>query len=195
MAAAGCEGINFGIESAEVAIQENVGRKPITQEQIIDMVALCRKLRIKTFCFFIIGLPGDTTDTVLQTIRFAVRLRANWIQFNAASPLMGTQLRTWAISNGFTTDDEYSYRSSHEATMGNENLTKQQIEALLRFALLFERYLINRRGILKDETRHGIVYNSVQAAADIAAGICAKAIFAIGRPWFRRALIPHRTPV
>ena len=75
MAAAGCEGINFGVESSEVAIQAGVGRKPISQEVIISRVALCREVGIKTFCFFIIGLPGDTVDTILGSIAFAVRIR------------------------------------------------------------------------------------------------------------------------
>src|SRR5262249_517450 len=96
MAAAGCEGLNFGIESAEGEIQSKFGRKPITQEKIMQTVALCRELGIKTFCFFIVGLPGDTVETILNSIHFAIRLKPTWVQFNAASPLMGTKLREWA---------------------------------------------------------------------------------------------------
>lgn len=186
MAEAGCEGINFGVESAEVEIQENVGRKPISRENIIQIVAMCRKLKIKTFCFFIIGLPGDTTYTILETIGFALRLRANWIQFTAASPLIGTKLRDWAVSSGLTGDDAYSYRNSHEAMIGNENLTKEQIQRLHRFAVFFQRYLINRGGILKDENRGGILYGTARAAANFSADLGAKTIFAIGRMKFER---------
>jgi len=188
MAAVGCDGINFGVESAQVEIQANVGRKPITREKIIQIVALCRKLHIKTFCFFIIGLPGDTTYTILETIGFALRLRANWIQFTAASPLIGTKLRDWAVSIGLTGDDEYSYRNSHEAMIGNENLSKAQVEALHRFALFLQRYLINRGGILKDDNRRGLLYGTARAAANFSADLCAKAIFAIGRMKFERSL-------
>ncbi len=84
MSAAGCEGVNFGVESAEVAIQAGVGRKPIAPDKIKEIISLCRKLRIKTFCFFIIGLPGDTVQSILETIQFGIRLRCNWIQFTAA---------------------------------------------------------------------------------------------------------------
>jgi len=188
MAAAGCNGINFGIESAEVQIQKNVGRKPISCNLIIDRVALCRKLGIKTFCFFIIGLPGDTSQTILETIQFALRLRANWVQFTAASPMVGTKLRDWAISSGLTIDDQYSYRSSHEVMIGNENLSKAQVEALHRFALFLQRYLINRGGILKDDNRRGLLYGTARAAANFSADLCAKAIFAIGRMKFERSL-------
>ncbi len=190
MAAAGCDGINFGVESAEVEVQANVGRKPIAREKIIEMNALCRKHGIKTFCFFIIGLPGDTLQTILETIGFAIRLRPNWLQFNAASPLIGTKLRDWAVANGQTTEDEYAYRSSHEAMMGNENLTKNQIQALHRFAMFFERYLINRGGILKDDNRKELFYRAARWAADFGAELSAKTIFSVGRSRFQRLYSP-----
>jgi radical SAM superfamily enzyme YgiQ (UPF0313 family) len=187
MAGAGCDGINFGVESAEVAIQKNVGRKPISREKIVEMTAICRKYGIKTFCFFIIGLPGDTVQTVLETIGFAVRLGANWIQFTAASPLIGTKLRDWAVARGLTTHDEYSYNSSHEAMIGNENLTKGQVAALLRFAQVFERYLINRAGILKDDNRRSLAYIVAKRMADFASTVSARTLFSIGRGRFERA--------
>ncbi len=187
MAAAGCDGINFGVESAEVEIQANAGRKPIAREKIIQMTALCRKHGIKTFCFFIIGLPGDTIQTVLETIGFAIRLRANWVQFNAASPLIGTKLREWAVTKGLTTQDDYSYVSSHEAMIGNENLSKAQVAALLRFAQIFERYIINRGGILKDDNRKEFLYSGAKRLADFASEWSAKALFAVGRNRFERA--------
>lgn len=190
MAAAGCDGINFGVESAEVEIQANVGRKPISREKIIEMTSLCRKHGIKTFCFFIIGLPGDTMQTILDNIAFAIRLRPNWLQFNAASPLIGTKLRDWAIANGQTTEDEYAYRSSHEAMMGNENLTKSQIDKLHRFAMFFERYLINRGGVLKDENRNDLLYRGARSFADFVAKLSAKTLFIVGRSHFQRAYTP-----
>ena len=187
MAAAGCEGINFGIESAEVEIQANVGRKPITQGDILKTVALCRQLGIRTFGFFIIGLPGDTVYTILGTIDFAIRLRPTWVQFNAATPLIGTKLRTWAIDKGLTSDSELSYGTSHEGVIGNENLTKDQVSALQKFAVFLERYLMNRGGILKDETRTGILYCGARFCADWVANLSARAVFAIGRSYFERS--------
>jgi anaerobic magnesium-protoporphyrin IX monomethyl ester cyclase len=187
MAQAGCDGINFGVESADVEIQQNSGRKPISREQIIQITSLCRRLGIKTFCFFIIGLPGDTTSTILDTIGFAVGLRANWIQFTAASPLVGTKLRDWAIATGLVSDDTYAYRNSHETMIGNENLHKSQIQSLYRFASFFERYLINRAGLFKDDSREGLLYSAARGAANFSADLCARMVFAVGRAHFERS--------
>jgi hypothetical protein len=185
MAAAGCDGINFGVESAEVEIQANVGRKPISRERILEMTGICSKHGIKSFCFFIIGLPGDTVDTILETVEFAIHLRPNWLQFTAATPFIGTKLRQWSIAQGLTSEDEYAYISSHEATVGNENLAKNQVEALHRFAMLIER-LINRSGILKDENRKELLYSTGRALADWASLLAAKSLFALGRRHFKR---------
>lgn len=190
MVTAGCEGVNFGVESADIGIQASAGRKPISVIKITEMVALCRKLGVKTFCFFIIGLPGDTVNTILQTIAFGIRLRSSWVQFTAASPFIGTKLREWAVARGLTTRDEYAYINSHEAVMGNENLTKIQIQALVRFAKFFEQYVINRKGILKDANRKGLLYSSGRSTADLICDFVGKIAFALGRRYFERAYSP-----
>ncbi len=116
-----------------------------------------------------------------------MRLGANWVQFNAASPLIGTKLRDWAVAQGLTTHDEYSYNSSHEAMIGNENLTKGQVAALLHFAQVFERYIINRGGILKDDNRKGLLYVGAKRLADTVSNLSARTLFALGRSRFERA--------
>lgn len=187
MAMAGCEGVNFGIESVDVDIQANVGRKPIPPETIIEIVALCRRLKIKVFCFFIVGLPGDTRTTILDSIAFALSLRPNWVQFTAASPFIGTRLRGWALEQGLIGSDEYAYVNSHEAMIGNENLSKREIALLLGFAKFFERFVINRGGIFKDDRRGG-VYAVGRECADALTQAVGRAAFAIGRAGLRRKM-------
>ena len=104
--------------------------------------------------------------------------------------MIGTKLRDWAVAKGFTPDNEYSYRSSHEAMIGNENLTKDQVRNLHRFAVFFERYLINRGGVLKDDSRTGLLYNGARSVANIVADLSARTVFAIGTELLRAGLIP-----
>ncbi|MDE3092009.1 MAG: radical SAM protein, partial [Chloroflexota bacterium] len=181
MARAGCVGINFGVESADVAIQANVGRKPIAQEEFVKTIGLCRQLGIKTFAFFIIGLPGDTLETTLKTIKFAIDIRTTWVQFTAASPFIGTKLRDWAIAHQLTSQDEYAYINSHLVLMGNENQSKDQVKILLDFAQFFENYLINRKSILKDDHSPSRIYRAVQSLADELIHRTALSVFAIGQ--------------
>lgn len=181
MAKAGCTGVNFGVESADVEIQKGVGRRPIDQEQFRKTIALCRELGIDTFAFFIIGLPGDTVSTVLKTIKFAIDMQTTWVQFTAASPFIGTKLRAWAIEHGLTQEDEYAYISSHEVQIGNGNLTKEQVQALHRFAQFFQHYLINRKGILKDSHMPNPLHRAARNLADAISRPTAQAIYAVGK--------------
>ena len=185
MAHAGCEGINFGVESSDVNIQKGVGRKPIEQKQFYECLELCRKLGIKTFAFFIIGLPGDTVETILDTIEFAIDMKPTWMQFTAASPFIGTKLRDWAVGHGLVTDDEYAYISSHSVTIGNEHLSKEQVQSLYRFARFIQAYLLNRKGILKDEG-HTKLHAAAKRTADVVSIRLANIIFALGRMWFEK---------
>ncbi len=184
MAAAGCEGINFGVESSDVEIQIGVGRRPIEPEQIASHFALCRELGIKTFGFFIIGLPGDTVETIFKTIDFAVKIKPYWVQFTAATPFIGTKLRDWAIEQGLAEKDEYAYISSHEATMGNENLSVAQVNHIHRIAQTVQNYLMNRRGILKTTGKHSLVYRVAQSAADLGCDLTARMIIFGAKTWF-----------
>ena len=94
---------------------------------------------------------------------------------------------------GLTTDDDFSYRNSHETMIGNENLNKSQIQALYRFALFLERYLVNRGGVLKDDNRRGVFYSFARGAANFSADLCARTVFALGRAHFERTLSPARS--
>ena len=184
MAAAGCTGVNFGVESSDVQIQAGVGRKPIPKEEFVRAVELCRRLGIRTFAFFIIGLPGDTVETILKTIGFAVELPVDWVQFTAASPFIGTKLREWAVERGLIADDAYAYVNSHEVVVGNENLSVEELKPLYRFARLVQNS-VNRKGILKDGSRQGRVYGSARTLADAASARFARALFRAGRRHFQ----------
>jgi magnesium-protoporphyrin IX monomethyl ester (oxidative) cyclase len=188
MARAGCDGINFGVESADVEIQVKSGRRPIKQEQFLASLALCRELGIKTFAFFIIGLPGDTVEIALKTIRFAVEMKPNWVQFTAASPFIGTKLRDWAIAQGLVEPDDRAYVNSHQVMIGNGNLTKEQVGSLYRLARFLQNFLLNRKGILKDDHRHSAMYRTAKSAADLTSDLAARATLSIAGYWLKRTL-------
>jgi hypothetical protein len=167
MARAGCSGVNFGVESIDPQIQKNAERKPITEAQFVDTVAEFKKNGISTFAFFVVGLPGDTVDTILTTVRFALRLDATWTQFTVATPFIGTKLHDWAVGENLVGASDYRIISAHEGSIGNENLSPRQIHLLHRFAQVLQRNFINRRGILKNETRKGALYATARGAATI----------------------------
>ncbi len=88
MAKAGCVQIEFGVESGEPRLLE-VARKGYSKSQIRDAFKSARKTKIKTYGFFIIGLPGETIWTWLKSIWFALKLRTNTV-WTVLMPYPGT---------------------------------------------------------------------------------------------------------
>jgi radical SAM superfamily enzyme YgiQ (UPF0313 family) len=188
MAKAGCTGVNFGVESSDPEIQKNAERKPITEQQFLETIQLFRRHGIATFAFFVVGLPGDTVDTILATMDFALRLKASWTQFTVATPFIGTRLHDWAVEQGLVAKDHYQIVSSHEGSIGNENLTPRQVHLMHRFAQILQRDFINRRGVLKNESRHDAPYRALKAVADAVFEVAGRLFFVTGSGILRLTL-------
>ncbi len=187
MARAGCSGVNFGVESIDPQVQKNAERKPITDAQFVDTVALFKKHGISTFAFFVVGLPGDTVDTILTTVRFALRLRASWTQFTVATPFIGTRLHDWAVAENLVPENHYRIISAHEGSIGNENLSPHQVHLLHRFAQLMQKAFINRGNLLKNEARKGL-YATARHVADIVFPMAGWFFYHIGSAVLRATL-------
>jgi len=99
MREAGCHLLMIGVENVRDAILEKA-HKGATAERIREAFALCRRYKIRTLAYFIIGLPGETRESALATIRFAKELRPDYASFTTLSPDIGTKVRAEAIAQG-----------------------------------------------------------------------------------------------
>jgi len=91
MKAAGCFRIFFGIESGNDAILELMN-KQITTAQARSAVAAAHRAGLEVGAFFILCYPGETDDTVLDTLRFATSLPLDYVGLTMPYPLPGTAL-------------------------------------------------------------------------------------------------------
>lgn len=89
MRAHGCWHISFGIESGNDEILRRIG-KNITVDQIRQVVGWCSELGIRTKGFFILGHPGETLDTIEQSIRFALELPLDDVVVTLNTPIPGS---------------------------------------------------------------------------------------------------------
>jgi anaerobic magnesium-protoporphyrin IX monomethyl ester cyclase len=91
MRKAGCKRIFFGIESGSDAVLKLMNKK-ITTEQARGAVEAAHRAGLHVGTFFIICYPGDTDETVLQTLRFALSLPVDYLGLTMPYPLPGTDL-------------------------------------------------------------------------------------------------------
>ncbi|GAB4435322.1 MAG: radical SAM protein [Anaerolineae bacterium] len=100
MGQAGCHMISWGIESgsAEILKRARKGADPSKAERALNWA---RQAGIKNFGYFIIGLPGETVETIQQTIAFSKTLPLNVAIFHIAAPYPGTPFFYEVVENGW----------------------------------------------------------------------------------------------
>ncbi len=94
-----------GYESGNDQILHNI-RKGLRTDIARRFTSDCRKLGITIHGTFILGLPGETAETIRETIRFAVEINPHTIQVSLAAPYPGTQLYREAVENGWLKENE-----------------------------------------------------------------------------------------
>lgn len=67
-----------------------------------------KKLGIKVFGCFMIGLKGDNLETIEDTFRFAKKLYPDMVFFQQAVPFPGSAFYAWAKENGYLRTEDYS---------------------------------------------------------------------------------------
>jgi radical SAM superfamily enzyme YgiQ (UPF0313 family) len=115
MRRAGCTAVSFGIESANPQILKTV-KKGINLQQVEDAVDMCKKAAIAPFASFILGLPGETPQTIKETMEFGNRLKKRGLAFgfHLLAPFPGTEVRECSERYGIKilTDDWSRYHAN-----------------------------------------------------------------------------------
>lgn len=100
MGKAGCWMIAWGIESGNEAILHHA-RKGADPRKAQRALAWARKAGIKNWGYFIIGLPGETEQTIRESIDFSKQLPLDIALFHIAAPYPGTPFFFEVVKNGW----------------------------------------------------------------------------------------------
>jgi len=100
MGKAGCWMISWGIESGNEAILKKAA-KGASPRKAHEALTWARKAGIKNWGYFIIGLPGETLETIRETIDFSKTLPLELAIFHIAAPYPGTPFFFEVVKNGW----------------------------------------------------------------------------------------------
>ena len=99
MKSAGCYLLDFGIESVNSSILKNI-KKGETIEQITKAINCAHNAGLLTIGNFIFGLPGETKDTIEETINYACRSKLDRAGFFALNVLPGSDIANFLREKG-----------------------------------------------------------------------------------------------
>ena len=88
---AGCREIHYGIESGNAEVLKRIDKR-ITHEQVRAAIDWTNAAGITAKGYFMLGLPGDTEETMQQTIALACELDLDLAMFSLTTPFPGTRL-------------------------------------------------------------------------------------------------------
>jgi len=97
----GCTVLFLALESGVQDTLDNIIHKPLNLKKALDVVRECRRLRMTTQAFFVIGLPGETKETMGRSMAFAEQLGVDRISIAIATPFPGTELYEICQKNGY----------------------------------------------------------------------------------------------
>jgi hopanoid biosynthesis associated radical SAM protein HpnJ len=113
MKEAGCRLLIVGYESGDQQILKNI-KKGATIDMARRFTANCKKLGLIIHGDFIVGLPGETRETIRKSIDFAKELNVETIQVSIAHPYPGTEFYDHVKKNGLITIDAMTDEAGHQ---------------------------------------------------------------------------------
>lgn len=130
MKKAGCHLLTVGFESGNQKILNNI-RKGIRIEQIRKFNKNAKKTGLLVHGCFIAGNPGETEETLKQTLKLAKELNCDSMQFYPLMVYPGTEAYQWAKENDYLTTLNYrkwaTKKGMYNCVLGLPNLGSKEI--------------------------------------------------------------------
>lgn len=133
MKKSGCRILIIGYESGNKEVLKKI-KKGITLGMAEKFTRDAKRAGLKIFGCFMIGLPGDTRETVNETFRFAKKLNPDMAFFQQAVPFPGTEFYDWVKENGYlrakSWDDWLDENGQLDSIVSYPWLTNKEIKKL-----------------------------------------------------------------
>jgi anaerobic magnesium-protoporphyrin IX monomethyl ester cyclase len=142
---AGLFALIVGVESG-VQDLVNACRKNLDLNKVSEFVQQTKELGIKAHLTFTFGLPGETKETIRQTVAYAIALDPHTVQFTIVTPYPGSQYFDTLDKQGYIVSKNWQeYDGYNRAVIRTDSLTPQDLEDGLRYAYrMWERHRVKR---------------------------------------------------
>ncbi len=146
---AGCRRMLYGMETGSQELLDRM-KKGITLDQSLQAIRWTQDAGIKAIGFFLIGVPGETRETIQETLRFAINSGVDYAQFHKTMAKPKTQLNRQAMETlGYDYWREYVLGNAPEmripapwTDLSQETVEQETVRA-------YHRYYMRPRYIAK----------------------------------------------
>lgn len=107
MRESGCIAIFMGVESADQQILDDINKKT-DLNKIINAFQISRKEKIRTIASVVLGMPGDTKNSIQKTVKFVKELKPSYAIFSLATPYPGTRFYQETFDNNLIKVKDWS---------------------------------------------------------------------------------------
>ena len=135
MKEAGCVWINLGVETGDPKLLRRVGKRGGSLKTIEKAFKITREVGIRRRAFILIGLPGETWQSIKRTRRFIEKISPDAITVDIVTPYPGTQLYEMAKRHGWLVTEDWSQYTTVDPVMSYENFTAEEMKMARRYLL------------------------------------------------------------
>ena len=133
MKKSGCVKIFLGVESADNKMLKSM-KKNESIEKINEGIQMIKEVGLTPDLGFIIGMPGETKESIMKTIEFARTFNKSVCSFTYATPYPGTELYETAKKEGFVVDD-WSKHNTYTLAYVPKGFTKKELQHYFELAV------------------------------------------------------------
>lgn len=162
---AGCYKIFFGIESGNQQILNNI-RKGVRLQQIVQAVNWAKEAGLEILGSFMIGLPGETEETMRDTIEFAKRLPLDLAKMSILIPLPATPIfEEWDKKGIIKTKDwdKFNFHTAPVEIYDHPNLSWEKIteyyDKFYREFYFRPNFIVKR---IKNSFKNGMILDDIK---------------------------------
>lgn len=159
---AGCQEVCFGVESGCQRIRDSL-KKKVTTEQCENAIKWAKDTGIFVTVSIILGYPGETKDTIQESLDFVRKVEPDSVWLNIPTPYPGTELRALVQSKGWKMTNDWNRYNTMNPIFEDPDLpagevTKMRMEFYNKFYSVKYFMRQSMKGYLK-----GSVYSKIMA--------------------------------
>jgi len=116
---AGCYAVCMAIECGNEQIRKDVLNRRVSNDEIIDSARRLKESGLRLFTFNMVGIPGETQEDILKTIRLNRRIGTDFADVSIFQPYPGTKAYSYCSEEGLLTSEDSWFKNIYSRSYLN----------------------------------------------------------------------------